>query len=160
MSETDRLSPCGESGLKCVLHLNIHTAGVRLSPCGESGLKSASAAISYCSMSLSPCGESGLKFKLRAGKGLRAVRLSPCGESGLKSRGTRSPAPAPAGLSPCGESGLKYQRGKFLVVGHASLPMRGEWIEIFSGSFPSTFGLCLSPCGESGLKSFGRRPCW
>ena len=35
----------------------------------------------------------------------------------------------------------------------ASLPMRGEWIEIDDKLTLEVNRLCLSPCGESGLKS-------
>ena len=35
-----------------------------------------------------------------------------------------------------------------------SLPMRGEWIEMFR-QLASIWPPCLSPCGESGLKSLG-----
>ena len=57
------------------------------------------------------------------------------------------------GLSPCGESGLKLTAEQLPAYLAASLPMRGEWIEI-----PSPPALWwnspprLSPCGESGLK--------
>ena len=78
-------------------------------------------------------------------------------------------------LSPCGESGLKFLVGRHEAHHEASLPMRGEWIEITGFPFrprqaPSLpmrgewIEICsapgvpagevgLSPCGESGLKS-------
>ena len=54
-------------------------------------------------------------------------------------------------LSPCGESGLKWEVLCGVRHGYASLPMRGEWIEIYLARNAACV-LCLSPCGESGLK--------
>ena len=71
-------------------------------------------------------------------------RLSPCGESGLKSPLMDLPLYPPSGLSPCGESGLKYIGGEKLDEIFKSLPMRGEWIEIDTGS-GLTAGSLVSP---------------
>ncbi len=38
------------------------------------------------------------------------------------------------------------------TVTAASLPMRGEWIEIYTQGCHIVWQTCLSPCGESGLK--------
>ena len=169
-----RLSPCGESGLKCsrwwtaadaaaslpmrgewieMLHTSITRAMVSssLSPCGESGLKYCPITEQLWASSLSPCGESGLKFfgPLHA---CGALCLSPCGESGLK-----CPPDPPHGrqvgrLSPCGESGLKSSALIDTIRRSVSLPMRGEWIEITAAAYRRMTRLSLSPCGESGLK--------
>ena len=56
-------------------------------------------------------------------------RLSPCGESGLKCP-PDPPHGRQVGLSPCGESGLKSTLLVLALAAIASLPMRGEWIEI------------------------------
>ena len=73
-------------------------------------------------------------------------------------------------LSPCGESGLKSSDQAAELYDILSLPMRGEWIEIFVPFFgpawpwvsphageiwpppPCIQSRGLSPCGESGLK--------
>ena len=59
------------------------------------------------------------------------LRLSPCGESGLKYGGDVM-ADRIESLSPCGESGLKFTTTCYKSCKIWSLPMRGEWIEIFS----------------------------
>ena len=58
------------------------------------------------------------------------ICLSPCGESGLKCRGVQVVDHAVC-LSPCGESGLKCDLKKMIGGNEKSLPMRGEWIEIY-----------------------------
>ena len=47
-------------------------------------------------------------------------------------------------LSPCGESGLKLQKRHLALRRGMSLPMRGEWIEIFSGPNDATYS-AVSP---------------
>ena len=113
------LSPCGESGLKFFPHAVISVVLDRSLPMrGE-----------WIEISCGPRGS-----RLPPG-------LSPCGESGLKLTVEQLPAYL-SGLSPCGESGLKCQRSTSGRRVCPSLPMRGEWIEIFTGSllaprFPS-----------------------
>ena len=82
---------------------------------------------------LSPCGESGLKL---GGSMMeeQVQSLSPCGESGLKFIVVVVPIPYTVGLSPCGESGLKLILLLDGILSVQSLPMRGEWIEIFRPS--------------------------
>ena len=78
---------------------------------------------------LSPCGESGLKsFRLKFVKYI--IRLSPCGESGLKSRSELYNNNYNR-LSPCGESGLKSVGTVRSTDDYWSLPVWGEWIEIY-----------------------------
>ncbi len=56
--------------------------------------------------------------------------LSPCGESGLKLFHLSLHLPLKR-LSPCGESGLKFVLHSQFQAIRVSLPLRGEWIEIF-----------------------------
>ena len=77
--------------------------------------------------------------------------LSPCGESGLKwPRG--GSLQRHRGLSPCGESGLKSRQAQGAGKGSASLPMRGEWIEMAARWKPTTASRVSPHAGESGLK--------
>ena len=92
-----------------------------------------------------------IEISSKAEKSHSASCLSPCGESGLKSHG----------LTSCGRGRASLpMRGEWIEIcgrcakwaAKRSLPMRGEWIEM-SVRFPATTtGTCLSPCGESGLK--------
>jgi len=56
------------------------------------------------------------------------------------------------GLSPHGESGLKLSMLRLMSATRASLPARGEWIEIKKNWSLGNEKKGLSPHGESGLK--------
>ena len=126
-SSSSRLSPCGESGLKCTDHAGQLRID-RLSPCGESGLKwKRCSACPGTAASLPVWGE-WIEMVL-------SVRDGGVGES----------------LPVWGEW-IEMCPPRPLLMQAESLPVWGEWIEIpsFRGGRPS--GARLSPCGESGLK--------
>ena len=52
------------------------------------------------------------------------------------------------GLSPCGESGLKLNDNVPMLSPKRSLPMRGEWIEIYTIPLTSTGYVSLPMRGE------------
>ena len=56
--------------------------------------------------------------------------------------------------SPHGERGLKYELKIISLVGLASLPTRGAWIEIRAQGPKGETGASRSPHGERGLKSY------
>ena len=168
------LSPCGESGLKFCDKFSYFYPRFCLSPCGESGLKSVDNVPMLLPIPSLPMRGEWIEINIDILLDEYNKGLSPCGESGLKyllqmlSHFVRS-------LSPCGESGLKYAKIYGERIMYLSLPMRGEWIEMYLNvpSCPSPLEslpmrgewieiicnyvmyrntLCLSPCGESGLK--------
>ena len=116
-----RLSPCGESGLKCHVRPKRLTGLRRSLPMRGEWIEMWSALWSAGSSGLSPCGESGLKSFRRRGW----IHPRQC-------------------LSPCGESGLKSAISKDKYTGEMSLPMRGEWIEIPTEGVLKT-GSAVSP---------------
>ena len=145
-----RLSPCGESGLKWVWWMWYTKPGRSLPMRGEWIEMSRTLVLSRAFQSLPMRGE-WIEIQRQFCRQRALYGLSPCGESGLKFAVHRG-ALEPLGLSPCGESGLKWLPGDAGAPGAASLPMRGEWIEIYAFPWAFTSFPCLSPCGESGLK--------
>ena len=57
------------------------------------------------------------------------------------------------GRSPSGERGLKSWLSGRSCDHHASLPIRGAWIEIRCRASTNACEMCRSPSGERGLKS-------
>ena len=102
------LSPCGESGLKCLSRPDRKLDQLSLPMRGE-WIEIIAVIQEENRQRVSPCGESGLKFKLRAGKGLRAVSLPMRGEW-IEIQKRRVKYGENSRLSPCGESGLKLKK--------------------------------------------------
>ena len=101
--------------------------------------------------SRSPHGERGLKFYSTGYLLWHRQGRSPHGERGLKYL-VRRIVGAVCSRSPHGERGLKLLFEGPLVVGDASLPTRGAWIEISAPSPPGGSTRRRSPHGERGLK--------
>ena len=124
-----RLSPCGESGLKCSRHPVSVPTRIRLSPCGESGLKFA---CNFCSpvklWSLPMRGEWIEILILRSA--LHALWSLPMRGEWIEITMDAISLSTPSSLSPCGESGLKSLILYTVISPTVSLPMRGEWIEM------------------------------
>ena len=118
-----------------------------LSPCGESGLKCCTAVLPLWTCGLSPCGESGLKFAQNVKKE-RGLSLSPCGESGLKYFIKKHLCRLLLSLPVWGEWIEIFLIQRLSPPGTWSLPVWGEWIEIFSAERLSSVKRSLPVWGE------------
>ena len=167
MDDTSR-SPCGERGLKCYFLVDFYGLDGR-SPCGERGLKFAT---NLSHLQFEPSlPVRGAWIEIQVHRRLPAHQLSlpvrgawieirkktlhtktscsrsPCGERGLKCFGFYNTVRRNC-RSPCGERGLKSLLADAGFPPCASLPVRGAWIEIPSGSVISSVGMVAPRAGS------------
>ena len=82
--KTERRSPCGERGLKCLYPAAGVLDVVRRSPCGERGLKLPFGAAPSCAAASLPVRGAWIEMMAALPPVKMPLSRSPCGERGLK----------------------------------------------------------------------------